>query len=114
MASVGTSYAVDGFDMALSILVDGIAAPDSHGGFDPVIQLGGLKTKRYIAQGTVEERFDGLVYRKGRDHGRGDVENECPDVDYWDLVAKMGTICRFAREMRAEEGGLGPDVGDER
>ena len=110
MAS-GTNYAVDGFDMVLSILVDGIAAPDSHGGFDPVIQLGGLKMKRYIAQGTVEERFDALVYWQGRDRGRGD---ECPDVDYWDLGAKMGTICRFAHEMRAEEGGLGPDAGDER
>ena len=48
---IGTSYAVDGFDMVLGILVDGIAAPDSHVGFDPVSQLGGLKKKPYIAWG---------------------------------------------------------------
>ena len=50
---VGTSYAVEGFDTVLGILVDGIAAPDRHVGFDPVSQLGGLKTKPYIAQGVV-------------------------------------------------------------
>jgi hypothetical protein len=50
---VGTNYAVDGFDTVLGILVDGIAAPDSHVGFDPVSQLDGLKTKPDIAQGVV-------------------------------------------------------------
>ena len=50
---VGTNYAVDGFDMVLGILLAGIAAPDSHVGFDPVSQLDGLKTKSYIARGVV-------------------------------------------------------------
>jgi len=39
--------------MVLGILVDGIAAPGSHVGFDPVSQLDGLKTKLDIAQGVV-------------------------------------------------------------
>jgi hypothetical protein len=35
--SLGTSnYPVDGFDTVLGILLDEIAAPDSHVGFDPV------------------------------------------------------------------------------
>ena len=51
-----------------------------------------------------------MVCWQGRD--RGDVENECPDVDCRDLGAKMGSMCRFARGTRAEEGGLGPEAGD--
>jgi hypothetical protein len=50
---VGTNYAVGGFDMVLGILLDGIAAPDSHVSFDPISQLDGLKTKPYIARGVV-------------------------------------------------------------
>ena len=50
---VGTNYAVDGFDTVLGILLDGIAAPDSHVSFDPISQLDGLKMKPYIARGVV-------------------------------------------------------------